>query len=103
MTDLAAPSDQGVTRLDRTADPRIWRDAKVYTRAGEGPGDSPFADVPEKKRQAMLDDLSRQKKTFVEQRDEQSAVIAAIRHGVKSERDTQPVQVRMLKIGRAHV
>ncbi|WP_250451066.1 ribbon-helix-helix protein, CopG family [Caballeronia sp. ATUFL_M2_KS44] len=73
---------------------------KVYTRAGEGPGESPFADVPESKKQAMLADLRRQQEAFRKEQEERSNsadYLNPIRHGVKSERDTQPVQVRMLK------
>lgn len=73
-------------------------DTRVYTRAGDGPGESPFKDVSETKRRAMLAELEVQKKAFAAQaqHNAQLADVPAIRHGVKTERDTQPVQVRML-------
>ncbi|QQC64486.1 hypothetical protein [Paraburkholderia ginsengisoli] len=47
----------------------------------------------------MLDELETQKRTFAAeaaQRAERAAVVSAIRNGIKTVRDTQPVQVRML-------
>lgn len=71
-------------------------DSRVYTRAGDGPGDSPFADVPAEKRARMLADLETQRREFAAHAEERRPGVDTIRHGVKTERDTQPVQVRML-------
>ncbi|SFU22716.1 ribbon-helix-helix protein, CopG family [Paraburkholderia aspalathi] len=71
-------------------------DSRVYTRAGDGPGESPFANVPAEKRARMLADLETQGREFAAQAEKQASRVDAIRHGVKTERDTQPVQVRML-------
>lgn len=93
---------------------RPSKDARVYTRAGEGPTESIFSELSDDQRRALLDDQRRQEKRWQEERavHPDSASIAdllkarigvaqdspaAIRHGVKTERDTQAVQVRMLK------
>jgi hypothetical protein len=74
--------------------PAADQSERIYTRAGEGPSVSPFADYSDDKKKTLLADMKRQDAEFAAER---RAHDAAIRHGVKSERDTQPVQVRMLK------
>lgn len=72
---------------------------KLYTRAGDGPGDSPFGERTDAEHKAVKAELARQKAAFEAEANQRTAEIGKllIRHGVKSERDTQPVQVRMLK------
>ncbi|MBV8272799.1 MAG: hypothetical protein JO067_11075 [Cupriavidus sp.] len=68
-------------------------------RSGET-STSIFADLSPEKRRAMLDELPKQEAAFAAEQAErvrQAAATPAIRNGVKTERDTQPVQVRMLK------
>jgi hypothetical protein len=83
-----------ISRTNRSSD-------RVYVRAGEGPAESPFADLTEEQRRSAIQDMRRQEATWQAERKQQPPVgdflKTAIRHGVKSERDTQPVQVRMLR------
>lgn len=67
----------------------------VYTRAGDGPGESIFSDMSEDEKLKGKEELRKQEAAFAAER--ASRPVPAIRHGVKSERDTQPVQVRMLR------
>lgn len=95
-------------RIPRTSDAA----AQTFTRAGDGPGDFIYDDLPPKKRQALLDEARQQrdaaeKEAAAKPRSLDAADTIkqhlgiprapAIRNGVKTERDTQPVQVRMLK------
>lgn len=91
------------TARKRIARPTKTESEKVYTRAGDGPGESPFADLTERQRKDLLEGMHRQNEEFMKQQASQESAMdalraaATIRHGIKSERDTQPVQVRMLK------
>lgn len=80
---------------------RITRQAVPAERINASAGGSPFADMTDEQRARSLADARRLKEQWATEKAEQGDLAEElkrrIRHGVKSERDTQPVQIRMLK------